>query len=218
MMSLITCSVAQSSTRTTMSHSVLVVVSLVVFTIYYTEYCKNLHTKTDNPHQRPTKDSIDNRNTELYPNSSNNYKPQETRKSYRSGLKLFFTYTSGETLPKRNYLNELDTLSIEYLTTKPDIEQDYVRFQNHLKTRYAPKTVELRKLAVRSYLDANNIQLKPSFLKRVNGNKKVEPISEEKIPTQTRTKTYPTAPTTPHQNLHPIPTERRNETRRTINP
>jgi integrase len=39
-------------------------------------------------------------------------------------------------------------------------------------------------LALRNYLDANNLQLKPGFLKRVNGRKKAEPISEEKIPTR----------------------------------
>lgn len=108
----------------------------------------------------------------------------ETKKSYKSALKLYLTYTLNKTLPKRRNLKQLDQLSLTYLTNQPDIEQDYIRFQNHLKTLYAPKTVELRMQALRSYLDTNNISLKPSFLRRVNGRKTIEPISEEKIPTQ----------------------------------
>jgi integrase len=107
---------------------------------------------------------------------------ESTRNNYQNCLKHFFAFVSGELFTRRGYIERLDEISLEYLSRKPDYEQDYVRYQNSIKERLAPKTVALRMLAVKTYFDANDIELKNSFLKRVNGRKVIQPISEEKIP------------------------------------
>ena len=107
---------------------------------------------------------------------------ESTRASYKTGLKQFFTYVSGENLPSRNYEARLDELSMEYFTGESDFEKDYVSYQNEIKEKYAPKTLELRMLAVRGLFEFNQVEIPKAILTRLNGRKAVEPISEEKVP------------------------------------
>ena len=105
-----------------------------------------------------------------------------TRRNYRSGLKLYFSITTGEKLPARNYEPQLNTITKEYLKNDPEYEKDFVKFHSELKKKYAPKTVGLRLLPIRGLLEINGITIPNTLLKRLNGRKAIEPISEEKIP------------------------------------
>ena len=107
---------------------------------------------------------------------------EATRSNYRSGLKLYFTITTGNKLPARNYEHQLNEISQEYFKQDPDYEKDFVNFHNELKKKYAPKTVELRLLPIRGLFEYNEIKIPNAILTRLNGRKAVEPISEEKIP------------------------------------
>ena len=107
---------------------------------------------------------------------------EATRNNYRSGLKLYFTITTGEKLPTRNYEPQLNTIAQEYFKNDPDYEKDFVKFHSELKKKYAPKTIGLRLLPIRGLLEINGITIPESILKRLNGKKAVEPISEEKVP------------------------------------
>lgn len=107
---------------------------------------------------------------------------EATRRNYRSGLKLYFTITTGEELPARNYEPQLNTIAQEYLKNDPDYEKDFVKFHTELKKKYAPKTIGLRLLPIRGLLEINGITIPDTLLKRLNGKKAVEPISEEKVP------------------------------------
>ena len=59
------------------------------------------------------------------------------------------SFVTGEKLSHRNYKKKLDEISIEYLQKNYPYEKDYVAFKKQLEKKYAPKTVELRMVAVR---------------------------------------------------------------------
>lgn len=105
-----------------------------------------------------------------------------TRANYKTGLKQFFTFVSGEKLVRRNYESRLDEISQEYFESEQEYYKDYVKFQNHIKKKYAPKTVELKMLAIRGLLEFNEVSIPEAILTRLNGRKAVEPVSEEKVP------------------------------------
>jgi len=105
-----------------------------------------------------------------------------TRSNYRSGLKLYFSITTGIKLPARDYEPQLNTISQQYLQNNPNYEKDFVHFHTELKKKYAPKTIKLRLLPIRGLFEFNKIKIPDSIIKRMNGRKAVEPISEEKIP------------------------------------
>ena len=107
-----------------------------------------------------------------------------TRKNYKSGLKKFFAFISGETFPARGYDPRVDEISLNYFTGDNDYAKDYVAYQNEIKHKYAPKTVGLRMLVVRGLFEFNQIVIPKAILIRVNGRKAVEPISEEKVPSR----------------------------------
>jgi integrase/uncharacterized coiled-coil protein SlyX len=107
---------------------------------------------------------------------------ESTRANYKTGLKQYFTYVSGEKLPRRNYEQRLDEISREYFETEQEYDKDYVNFQNQIKKKYAPKTVELRMLAIKGLFEFNEISIPEAILTRLNGRKAVEPVSEEKVP------------------------------------
>lgn len=106
-----------------------------------------------------------------------------TRSNYRSGLKLYFSIITGIELPSRNYEPQLNTIAKEYLKNDPDYEKDYAKFHAELKKKkYAPKTIRLRLQPIRGLLEINGITIPDTLLKRLNGKKAVESISEEKVP------------------------------------
>ena len=82
---------------------------------------------------------------------------EATRSNYRSGLKLYFGITTVEKLPARNYENQLNIIAQEYLNSDPDYEKDFAKFHAELKKNYAPKTVQLRLLPIRGFLEINGI-------------------------------------------------------------
>ncbi|MHA1973077.1 MAG: tyrosine-type recombinase/integrase [Candidatus Hodarchaeales archaeon] len=107
---------------------------------------------------------------------------ESTRSNYKTGLKQFFIFISDEKLPRKNFETRLDEISKKYFETEQEYDKDYVNFQNKIKKKYAPKTVELRMLAIRGLFEFNEIQIPEAILTRLNGRKAVEPVSEEKVP------------------------------------
>jgi integrase len=120
----------------------------------------------------------------------NSLATESTKRNYQSGLKFFFSFVTGEKFPARNYQERLDSLSIDYVDKflgdenrdDREYEKHYTNYQKSIKDKFAPKTVELRMLAVRGFFEVNDLKISRGLLIRVNGRKAVEAISDEKIP------------------------------------
>ncbi len=91
------------------------------------------------------------------------YESENTKKSYRTGLKQYFQliYPS---LKDR----DLDSLADKYLEEERDYRVDILNFKESLKGS-APKTIKLRLNAVRVFLDDNGISFPKRFFKNLNG-------------------------------------------------
>jgi integrase len=102
------------------------------------------------------------------------YESEETKRSYRIGLKQFFTliYPDG---------GDLDELSKSYINEDRDYREDLLSFRESLKNK-APKTKSVRFNVVRTFLDDNGISLPARFFKNLNG-KTTEAITYEDVPT-----------------------------------
>ena len=123
----------------------------------------------------------------------NSLATESTKRNYRSGLKFYFSFITGEKLPARNYHERLDSLSIEYIdqlldSENREYEKHYINYQNSIKDKLAPKTVALRMVAVRGFYDVNDLKVSRGVLSRANGRKVVEAISDEKIPKRAEVK------------------------------
>jgi len=102
------------------------------------------------------------------------YESQSTRLSYRTGLRLFFESVYPESS------EDLDNLSLRYLSEKRDHREDVITFKESLKNK-APMTIGSRLNVVKVYLDENGISFPKRFFKNLNGRIH-EAISEEKVP------------------------------------
>ena len=129
------------------------------------------------------------------------YESQSTKRSYQTGLRLFFESVypelKNELEKKRKELEEalgktikfvppeiileyLDIYSSRYLTEDRDHREDIFNFKDSLKDK-APGSRTLRISSVRAFLDDNGINFPRRFFKNLNG-KVNEPITWEKVP------------------------------------
>ncbi len=102
------------------------------------------------------------------------YESPSTKKSYRTGIKLFFKTVYPDSS------EDLDSLSEKYLREKRDHREDVITFKESLKGK-APMIIGSRLNSIRVFLDENEINFPKRFFKNLNG-KVTEAISEEKIP------------------------------------
>ena len=127
------------------------------------------------------------------------YESENTRNSYRTGLRLFFESVypemkldeekkkkdlglkKNQSLPADIQLSFLDIYSMRYLEEDRDHRDDIMNFKDSLKDK-APKTKKNRLNSVRVYLEENEIEFPKRFFKNLNG-KVTNAISKEKIPT-----------------------------------
>jgi integrase len=75
-------------------------------------------------------------------------------------------------------------MSKKYFGEDRDFSRDYISFHNDIREENAPKTVSLKTLAVKGFLEFNGIRIPQIILKRTRGRKAIEAISKEKIPTR----------------------------------
>ena len=91
------------------------------------------------------------------------YESENTKKSYKTGLKQYFNLIYPSLKDK-----DLDSLSDKYLDEERDYRVDILTFREGLSGG-APKTVKLRLNTVRVFLDDNGISFPKRFFKNLNG-------------------------------------------------
>lgn len=129
------------------------------------------------------------------------YEIESTRRSYETGLKIYFTTIYPELqqelenkkialekelgrklkhIPTEIAIECLDKYSEKYLTEERTHRDDMMNFKETLKNK-APKTRRSRLNAVKIYLEDNSITFSKRFFKNLNGKSR-EAVTDEHIP------------------------------------
>ena len=109
----------------------------------------------------------------------NSYQSKNTKKSYRLAIAQFLQSVYGEKVENGN----LDIYAERYLNEERNIESDFLSFLDAIK-HFAPKSIQLKLVSVKTFLMENDIELKTKFWRRLNRRVKgSRALTLDKVPT-----------------------------------